>query len=251
PPSNMCAKATKWRKNSPDTARAARPLPMGGPTRLSRMTRFRTTAVSCLTGVLRFHSIPFRQLSPGGVVVSPPGASTTSAAVREIKGVMRTEMPAVKGGTECRSEARASLSSGRPSRNPELDMSCQTTPPLPLSIGWRGGQGERSCTSGGLTPVPPLHSMERGPGGEAECAHPRKVCAKKQKFRMYSSARRCDIRALLVANLLAQVTVASAGAESLLLTGATVHTVSGETLLPGQVLVENGKIAAVGKTLSS
>ena len=68
---------------------------------------------------------------------------------------------------------------------------------------------------------------------------------------MYSSARRCDIRALLVATLLAQVTVASAGAESLLLTGATVHTVSGETLLPGQVLVENGKIAAVGKTLSS
>jgi imidazolonepropionase-like amidohydrolase len=35
-------------------------------------------------------------------------------------------------------------------------------------------------------------------------------------------------------------------AETLLLTGATVHTVSGETLRPGQVLIENGKISAVG-----
>src|SRR5437867_37582 len=34
----------------------------------------------------------------------------------------------------------------------------------------------------------------------------------------------------------------SARAESLLLTGANVHTISGETLSPGQVRVENGKI---------
>ena len=40
-------------------------------------------------------------------------------------------------------------------------------------------------------------------------------------------------------------------AEALLLTGATVHTVSGETLAPGQVLMEDGKIAAVGKSLSA
>src|SRR5205823_950452 len=40
----------------------------------------------------------------------------------------------------------------------------------------------------------------------------------------------------------------SAQAESLLLTGANVHTISGETLSPGQVLVENGKISAVGST---
>jgi imidazolonepropionase-like amidohydrolase len=39
-------------------------------------------------------------------------------------------------------------------------------------------------------------------------------------------------------------------AEGLLLTGATVHTVSGETISPGQVLIANGKILAVGKTVS-
>ena len=38
-------------------------------------------------------------------------------------------------------------------------------------------------------------------------------------------------------------------AETLLLTGATVHTISGETLAPGQVLIRDGKIAAVGKTV--
>src|SRR6266566_3890996 len=43
----------------------------------------------------------------------------------------------------------------------------------------------------------------------------------------------------------------SARAESLLLTGANVHTISGDTLSPGQVLVENGKISAVGSTLSA
>lgn len=41
----------------------------------------------------------------------------------------------------------------------------------------------------------------------------------------------------------------SPGAESLLLTGATVHTVTGETLSPGQVLIRDGKIAAVGTTV--
>ena len=40
-------------------------------------------------------------------------------------------------------------------------------------------------------------------------------------------------------------------AETFLLTGATVHTVSGETLSPGQVLVKDGKISEVGKTLSA
>ncbi len=40
-----------------------------------------------------------------------------------------------------------------------------------------------------------------------------------------------------------------AGAESLLLTGATVHTISGDSLAPGQVWLKDGKIAGVGKTL--
>ena len=38
-------------------------------------------------------------------------------------------------------------------------------------------------------------------------------------------------------------------AESLLLVGATVHTVSGETLTPGQVLIQDDKIAAVGVSI--
>lgn len=37
--------------------------------------------------------------------------------------------------------------------------------------------------------------------------------------------------------------------ETLLLTGATVHTVSGETLNPGRVLIVDGKITAVGAAL--
>lgn len=40
-------------------------------------------------------------------------------------------------------------------------------------------------------------------------------------------------------------------AEALLLRGATVHTVSGETLAPGEVLIRDGKIAAVGKTVAA
>ncbi len=40
-------------------------------------------------------------------------------------------------------------------------------------------------------------------------------------------------------------------AGTVLLRGATVHTVSGETLSPGDVLIQNGKIAAVGKSLST
>lgn len=42
-----------------------------------------------------------------------------------------------------------------------------------------------------------------------------------------------------------------ASAETWLLTGATVHTVSGETITNGQVLVRDGKIAAVGKSVSA
>ena len=38
--------------------------------------------------------------------------------------------------------------------------------------------------------------------------------------------------------------------QNLLLAGATVHTVSGETFAPGNVLIKDGKIAAVGKNIS-
>jgi imidazolonepropionase-like amidohydrolase len=43
----------------------------------------------------------------------------------------------------------------------------------------------------------------------------------------------------------------STSAQTLLLTGATVHTISGETFSPGQVLIKDGKVAAVGKSVSS
>ena len=56
-------------------------------------------------------------------------------------------------------------------------------------------------------------------------------------------------RALLFCLLLLSASLAPA--ESLLLTGATVHTVSGETLSPGQVLIQDGKIVAVGSTVSA
>src|SRR5882757_9008931 len=47
------------------------------------------------------------------------------------------------------------------------------------------------------------------------------------------------------------VKLPAARAETILLNGATVHTVSGEILSPGQVLVKDGKIAAVGTALSA
>ncbi len=43
--------------------------------------------------------------------------------------------------------------------------------------------------------------------------------------------------------------LASASAESLLITGATVHTVAGAAITNGQVLVRDGKIAAVGSAI--
>jgi imidazolonepropionase-like amidohydrolase len=54
--------------------------------------------------------------------------------------------------------------------------------------------------------------------------------------------------------LLAVVTAAlspPALAESVVLSGATVHTISGETFAPGQVLIRDGKIAEVGKTVAA
>jgi imidazolonepropionase-like amidohydrolase len=47
------------------------------------------------------------------------------------------------------------------------------------------------------------------------------------------------------------VTASPASAATIVLTGATVHTISGETFSPGQVLIKDGKIAALGKTVSA
>ena len=57
--------------------------------------------------------------------------------------------------------------------------------------------------------------------------------------------------AIVLALGLAALLPAGLRAETLLLTGAVVHTVSGETLSPGQVLIRDGKIAAVGQALSA
>jgi imidazolonepropionase-like amidohydrolase len=57
-------------------------------------------------------------------------------------------------------------------------------------------------------------------------------------------------RLLIVAGALAAASTKTS-AETLLLAGATVHTISGETLTPGQVLIREGKIAAVGRTVSA
>src|SRR5437588_9698640 len=42
-----------------------------------------------------------------------------------------------------------------------------------------------------------------------------------------------------------------ASGQTLLLSGGTVHTITGETLSPGKVLVKDGKISAVGANLSA
>ena len=60
----------------------------------------------------------------------------------------------------------------------------------------------------------------------------------------------CWISLLLLSGTIAYAPIA-ARAETFLLSGATVHTVSGETLTPGQVLIRDGKIAAVGKTVTA
>jgi imidazolonepropionase-like amidohydrolase len=63
------------------------------------------------------------------------------------------------------------------------------------------------------------------------------------------SIHRCRQAVLL--GLFLVLTTPFAGAESLLLTGATVHTVTGATITNGQVLVENGLIRSVGTALEA
>lgn len=61
--------------------------------------------------------------------------------------------------------------------------------------------------------------------------------------------RRFAFRAWLLPVLLGGMAWKALAAPALLLTGATVHTVSGAALSPGQVLIKDGKIAAVGQRL--
>ena len=64
-----------------------------------------------------------------------------------------------------------------------------------------------------------------------------------------SSATRFKFSRLVAALCFGLFVVANSPAETLLLTGATVHTVSGATITNGQVLVRDGKIAAVGNSV--
>ncbi len=64
-----------------------------------------------------------------------------------------------------------------------------------------------------------------------------------------SEMRSPNLRATTLAGLVWLLAIA-APAETLLLKGATVHTVSTEPIPGGEVLIRNGKIAAVGKSIS-
>ena len=55
----------------------------------------------------------------------------------------------------------------------------------------------------------------------------------------------------LVALMVMMFCLASAFADSFVITGATVHTVSGATITNGQVLVRDGKIAAIGSLVAA
>jgi imidazolonepropionase-like amidohydrolase len=68
-------------------------------------------------------------------------------------------------------------------------------------------------------------------------------------FRPLTLPPHFHFRSLLLALSLLLLTTAQA--ETLLLTGAVVHTITGDTLSPGQVLIQNGKITAVGTNLSA
>lgn len=60
----------------------------------------------------------------------------------------------------------------------------------------------------------------------------------------------CDLRFTIGVAALG-LTMMTAAAETLLLTGATVYTVAGATITNGQVLVRDGKIAAVGSSVQA
>lgn len=73
---------------------------------------------------------------------------------------------------------------------------------------------------------------------------------------MTSPSRNMNLNPLFVRLLLLGLVVwlaaaAAVSAQPLLLTGATVHSVTGAPLSPGQVLIKNGRIAAVGVHLSA
>src|SRR5215204_4504349 len=53
-----------------------------------------------------------------------------------------------------------------------------------------------------------------------------------------------------IVSLLTVMSARVNAAESVILSNAVVHTIAGETLSPGQVLISQGRIAAVGRTVA-
>jgi imidazolonepropionase-like amidohydrolase len=78
--------------------------------------------------------------------------------------------------------------------------------------------------------------------------HPGPLPQERENRRQASSAASAFLASAFAFGFLFSTAVR---AETLLLTGASVHTVSGETLSPGQVVVKDGKISAVGRTVSA
>lgn len=74
------------------------------------------------------------------------------------------------------------------------------------------------------------------------------ICKRHLVFEIWSFS---GAWSLVFGALFLVVTIDQGLAQNLLLSGATVHTVSGETFSPGQVLIQNGKIAVVGATVPS
>lgn len=76
-------------------------------------------------------------------------------------------------------------------------------------------------------------------------------CASRARGRMGLQVRRGGGLAIWVALWGALTSAGTVFAEALLLRGAVVHTVTGPTLAPGDVLVREGRVAAVGQGLEA
>ena len=111
----------------------------------------------------------------------------------------------------------------------------------------RGAQSERS--TGG--PSPAARGWQRRLG-ELSVPHQLRNAAGGDRPRSegFAAAISASLRVLCVSAFVGLFPL-SANAETLLLTGATVHTVSGATITNGQVLVRDGKIAGVGEKVSA
>ena len=83
-------------------------------------------------------------------------------------------------------------------------------------------------------------------GGLAELAMRAIAVLKSPQSRRFATAMRLTLSLAVVGGIPGFLR-----AETLLLTGATVHTVSGRTITNGQVVLRDGKISAVGEKLST